>query len=224
MPLRQTSHWVREVASSFQGTGGNRRLFCFCSAYHNPCGVCSGVALSRPHQGRDNERTMKLVCREGIHTQEPPAQASPTVIPPAPQSSSHLSSPIIRCPSQWLLEMQGRQGGSCSSPQGLGFGGTALQGREVRRGDEISAYSFCCKTETVQGILASYEKLSREKVSLLWNAPLDHPTGTAHTLTVLPLHRFPFLPLTCLDIFRNLSRPLSSHIILDAFPKMHNFC
>lgn len=49
------------------------------------------------------------------------------------------------------------------------------------------------------------------------------PTGTALTLTVLPLHRFPFLPLTCLYIFRNLSRPLSSHIILDAFPKMHNF-
>lgn len=61
--------------------------------------------------------------------------------------------------------------GPCFSPEA-----SCPSFRACRSGRETqSLQTFCVARQKLQCMVASYEKLSREKVSLLRNAPPDHP-------------------------------------------------
>jgi len=122
-----------------------------------------------------------------VHTWGSPSQASPTAIPPATGALTHSQSPLFCSPishGQWGT--RGRQGGVSRSPQGLGFSPEASwpscradwSGRETK-----SPHTTSVVRQKLHGMVASYEKSSGEKISLLQNAPPDHPAETILTLT-----------------------------------------
>lgn len=110
--------------------------------------------------------------------------------------------------------------GPCSSPEASWPSFRAYRsGRETQ-----SLQTTCVARQKLQGMVASYEKLCREKVSLLRNAPPDHPAEIVLALASAAIPQLFSSTFDFLTSFQEcLHARLPSSASFAAFPKMCSF-
>lgn len=175
MPFGQSLYRAREVTAGFWGTPAKPgHLWHLCNVRVTPAPLqCQGTHPTSAMSGCPAElRTKPWEAPPLVHAWGTPAQASPAAVPPATQSLTHPQQPPSFCSpvNHGLWGTRGGQGGVRRSPQGPGFSREASwpSCRVDRSGRETkSLLTTSVARQKLQGMVASYEKLTREKVSLL---------------------------------------------------------